>query len=244
MPRHVPKFKCKFNTFGTSPRTEVELVIHFYNHNMLLLLVARALCIHLLPLHLETTCNNIHENSFLLPLYSEHSELFNVILPLGKGMCSRCTTCENIRTIKSWWVVSQLPNLLLKNDKDLNVLSYSTLPNTWTWAIFVIFVNSETLWRWGVARKLAPKTGHWVLIMSKGMTTCTFDIMAILKKKLWSSWLHVSRVFLQWMDYAKNQYEDVVKKNSQYSWSRCPQVPISSLLSHRMFSMLQHAREM
>lgn len=69
-----------------------------------------------------------------------------------------------MRTTKSIWVVSQFLNLLLNNNKELNDLSFSTLPITWTWAILVSLMNSESFTEMKVLlESFHQETGHWIL---------------------------------------------------------------------------------
>ena len=58
-----------------------------------------------------------------------------------------------MRTTKSRWVVSQFLKLLFKNDKELNVVSSSTLPNTCTWASSTTFMNLESFAKWNLVPK-------------------------------------------------------------------------------------------
>ena len=97
-----------------------------------------------------------------------------------------------ISITKSRWVVSWFFNLLFMNDKDLNVLSFSTLPDIWAWTISMIFMNSETFAK--VTALLENLHQSWDIgfsIMSRVMATWAFHGM--LKKEVWSFRLRMSR---------------------------------------------------
>ena len=120
--------------------------------------------------------NYVQQHSYQLiysSLPSEPSKLSNLILLLDKGMCSN--SWENMRTTKSRWVVSWF----LKNDKELNVLSSSTLPNTWTWAISTTLMNSESF---VLLESLRQRRDIGFSPMCKDMAASGLDIIVILKK--------------------------------------------------------------